>query len=71
MTNKRKVIFMEIKEKIINIINDKLKNPIYKTLQILNIKTILNQSNFTKKNGTDVYLVVIHFVYRNRGKLMT
>lgn len=54
---------MQIQDKIINIINDKLKNPIYKTLQILNIKTILTQSNFTKKDGVSVYMVVIHFVY--------
>ncbi len=54
---------MEIKDKIINIINDKLKNPIYETLKILNIKTILKQSNFTKKDGVSVYMVVIHFVY--------
>jgi len=54
---------MNIQDKIIGIINDKLKNPIYKTLQILNIKTILNQSNFTKKDGVSVYMVVIHFVY--------
>jgi len=54
---------MNIQEKITNIINDKLKNPIYKTMQILNIKTILSQSNFTKKDGVSVYMVVIHFVY--------
>ncbi len=54
---------MNIKEKITNVINDKLKNPIYKTMQILNIKTILSQSNFTKKDGVSVYMVVIHFVY--------
>jgi hypothetical protein len=54
---------MNIQDKIINIINDKLKNPIYKTMQLLNIKTILSQSNFTKKDGVSVYMVVIHFVY--------
>jgi hypothetical protein len=54
---------MSIQEKITNIINDKLKNPIYKTMQLLNIKTILSQSNFTKKDGVSVYMVVIHFVY--------
>ena len=54
---------MNIQDKIINIINDKLKNPIYTTLKILNIKTILNQSNFTKKDGVSIYMVVIHFVY--------
>ena len=55
---------MQIQDKIINIINSKLKNPIYKALQILNIKTILNQSNFTKKDGVSVYMVIIHF-HRN------
>jgi len=54
---------MNIQDKIINIINDKLKNPIYTTLKILNIKTILNQSNFIKKDGVSIYMVVIHFVY--------
>jgi len=54
---------MQIQDKIINIINNKLKNPIYTTLQILNIKTILNKSNFTKKDGVSVYMVIIHFVY--------
>ena len=54
---------MQIQDKIINIINDKLKNPIYKTIQLLNIKSILSQSNFTKKDGVSVYIVVIHFVY--------
>jgi hypothetical protein len=54
---------MQIQDKIIKIINDKLKNPIFETLQILNIKTILTQSNFTKKEGVSVYMVVIHFIY--------
>jgi len=54
---------MNIQDKISNIINDKLKNPIYKTLQILNIKSTLTQSNFTKQDGVSVYMVVIHFVY--------
>ena len=54
---------MEIESKIIKIINDKLKNPIYETLRLLNIKTILRQSNFTKKEGVSVYMVVLHFVY--------
>jgi len=48
---------------IINIINDKLKNPIYKTMQLLNLKTILTKSNFTKKEGVAVHMVVLHFVY--------
>ena len=54
---------MQIQDKIIKIINDKLKNPIYKALQQLNIKTILSQSNFAKKDGASAYMVVIHFVY--------
>ncbi len=54
---------MNIQEKITNIINGKLKNPIFKTMQVLNIKTILSQSKFTKKDGVSVYMVVIHFVY--------
>ena len=54
---------MELESKIIKIINDKLKNPIYETLRLLNIKTILLNSNFSKKDGVSVYLVVIHFVY--------
>jgi hypothetical protein len=54
---------MQIESQIINIINDKLKNPIYQTIQLLNIKTILTKSNFTKKEGVAVHLVVLHFVY--------
>jgi len=54
---------MQIESKIIKIINDKLKNPIYKTIQLLNMKTILKNSNFTKKDGASVYMVVLHFVY--------
>ena len=54
---------MQIQEQIIKIVNDKLKNPVYETLRLLNIKTILTQSNFTKKDGVSVYMVVIHFVY--------
>ena len=54
---------MQIQDKIIKIINDKLKNPIYMTLQLLNIKTILAQSNFSKKEGVSIYMVVLHFVY--------
>ncbi len=48
---------MNIQEKITNIINGKLKNPIFKTMQVLNIKTILSQSKFTKKDGVSVYMV--------------
>lgn len=54
---------MQIESQIINIINDKLKNPIYQTLQLLNIKTILSKSNFTKKEGVATHMVVLHFVY--------
>jgi hypothetical protein len=54
---------MSIEIQIINIINDKLKNPIYKTMQLLNIKTILRKSNFTKKEGVAVHIVLLHFVY--------
>jgi len=54
---------MQIQSQIINIINDKLKNPIYQTIQLLNIKTILKRSNFSKKEGAEVHMVVLHFVY--------
>ena len=54
---------MQIESKIIDIINDKLRNPIYKTIQLLNMKTILKSSNFTKKDGVGVHMIVLHFVY--------
>ncbi len=54
---------MEIEAKIINIINDKLKNPIHQTIQLLGMKTILKNSNFTKKDGASTYMVVMHFIY--------
>jgi hypothetical protein len=54
---------VNIEIQIINIINDKLKNPIYKTMQLLNLKTILTKSNFTKKEGVAVHMVMLHFVY--------
>ena len=54
---------MQIKHQIINIINDKLKNPIFQTIQLLNMKTILKKSNFSKKEGAEVHMVVLHFVY--------
>ena len=54
---------MSIKSQIINIINDKLRNPIYQTLQLMNMKTILRQSNFSKREGVEVHMVVLHFVY--------
>ena len=54
---------MPIESQILNIINDKLKNPIYQTIQLLNMKTILTKSNFSKKDGVGVHMVVLHFVY--------
>jgi len=54
---------MSIEIQIINIINDKLKNPIYTTMKLLNLKTILTKSNFTKKEGVAVHMVILHFVY--------
>jgi len=54
---------MSIQEKIIKIINSKLKNPIFETLKLLNIKTILSQSGFNKKDGVSVSMIVMHFVY--------
>ena len=54
---------MSIEIQIINIINDKLKNPIYTTMKLLNLKTILTKSNFTKKEGVAVHMVMLHFVY--------
>ena len=54
---------MRLQEQIINIIHDKLRNPIYETLQLLNLKSILKQSNFTKREGVGAHVVVLHFVY--------
>ena len=54
---------MQIESQILNIINDKLKNPIYQTIQLLNMKTILTKSNFSKKDGVAVHMIVLHFVY--------
>ncbi len=54
---------MQIQDQIINIINDKLKNPVFQTIQLLNMKTILKKSNFSKKEGAEVHMVVLHFVY--------
>jgi len=39
---------MELESKIIAIINDKLKNPIYETLRLLNIKTISKSKSIEK-----------------------
>lgn len=55
---------MQLQEQIISAINTTLKNPIYQTMQLLNIKTILKSANFVKKReGANPYLVVLHFVY--------
>jgi len=55
---------MNLQEQIISAINTTLKNPIYQTLQLLNIKSILKSANFVKKReGVASYLVVLHFVY--------
>ncbi len=54
---------MKIESQILRIINDNLKNPIYETLRLLNIKSILKLSNFSKKEGVAVHMVVLHFVY--------
>jgi hypothetical protein len=54
---------VQIESQILGIIKDKFKNPIYTTIQLLNIKTILAKSNFTKKDGVAVHMVVLHFVY--------
>ncbi len=54
---------MQIESQILGIINDKLKNPIYQTIQLLNMKTILTKNNFSKKEGVAVHMVVLQFVY--------
>jgi len=55
---------MQLQEQIISAIQTTLKNPIYQTMQLLNIKTILKSANFVKKReGIASYLVVLHFVY--------
>lgn len=55
---------MQLQEQIISAINTTLKNPIYQTMQLLNIKSILKNANFVKKReGVSPYLVVLHFVY--------
>lgn len=55
---------MQLQEQILSAINTTLKNPIYQTLQLLNIKSILKSANFVKKReGVAPYLVVLHFVY--------
>ena len=55
---------MQLQDQIISAINTTLKNPIYQTMQLLNIKSILKNANFVKKReGASPYLVVLHFVY--------
>ena len=55
---------MNLQEEILSAINTTLKNPIYQTLQLLNIKSILKNADFIKKReGAATYLVVLHFVY--------
>ena len=55
---------MRLQEQIISAINTTLRNPIYQTMQLLNIKSILKSANFVKKReGVNPYLVVLHFVY--------
>ncbi len=55
---------MNLQEQVLLAINTTLKNPIYQTLQLLNIKSILKSANFVKKReGVAPYLVVLHFVY--------
>jgi len=55
---------MQIQEQIIAAIDTTLKNPIYQSMKLLGIKTILKNANFVKKReGVAPYLVVLHFVY--------
>jgi len=54
---------MQIESQILDIINNKLKNPIYQTIQLLGMKSILKASNFRKKEGVGVHMVILHFVY--------
>jgi len=55
---------MQLQEQIVAAINTTLKNPIFQTLELLNIKSILKNANFVKKReGDSPYLVVLHFVY--------
>jgi hypothetical protein len=41
---------MQLQEQIITAINTTLKNPIYQTMQLLNIKSTLKSDNFVKKS---------------------
>ena len=38
-----------IAEQLVNILNDKLRNPIYKTIQLINIKDILKKKQLHEK----------------------
>jgi len=40
---------MQLQEQILSAINTTLRNPIYQTMQLLNIKSILKSANFVKK----------------------
>ena len=52
---------MQIESKIIGIINDKLKNPIYETLRLLNMRTILTKADHLKSN--DFYHQSLNFIW--------
>jgi len=55
---------MNLEDKIVEAINKTLRNPIYQTMKLLNIKSILKSANFVKKRErASVYLIVLHFVY--------
>ena len=54
---------MKIQEEIIKVIDLNLKNPIYQTIKLLNLATILKKANFIKKEGVAPFLVVLHFIY--------
>ena len=54
---------MSIESQIFNIINAKLKNPVYQAIELLKMKSILKACNFHKKEGVGVHMVILHFVY--------
>jgi hypothetical protein len=54
---------MELENIITKIVNKKLNNPIFELLKEIKIKTILKRSNFIKKNGIALYLIILHFIY--------
>jgi len=47
---------MNLQEQIISAINTTLKNPIYQTLQLLNIKSILKSANYNTPRKTNSFL---------------